>query len=479
DAGQDTTICLLTDVQLGGNPTGPSGSSYSWAPSAGLDDAAAANPVALPAATTTYTVTVTGPNSCVDSSSVTVTVVPPPSVDAGSDTTICLGGSAQLMVIGNGSAEWSPIAGLDDPFSSSPLASPQQTTTYLVTVTDSIGCSASDEVTVSVVGLPTVQAGPDQWVCPGFDVPIEASGALSYSWSPITGLDDPTSPNPNASPASTTTYTVTGTDANGCQDSDQLTVTVNDDPPVDAGPDQSACSGDPVMLGGSPSSLPGSTFSWSPASGLDDPNSANPMASPGQTTLYTLTVTNDTCTSTDQVLVTLAGSAEAAFTLRMEPRCDGLRGYFNNLSTGATTYVWDFGNGEFSEEAEPSPYFDYGNDLVITLTATDAQGCSSTLTQTYPAGELSDHTDITVPNVFTPNGDGRNDLFTIITDASLGGCVDMFIFNRWGQKVFESIGNNITWDGRTFAGEQATVGTYFYTITLNGMKYEGALQLMR
>ncbi|MBK9540522.1 MAG: gliding motility-associated C-terminal domain-containing protein [Flavobacteriales bacterium] len=277
----------------------------------------------------------------------------------------------------------------------------------------------------------------------------------------------------------TTVYTVTGTDAAGCDGTDQVTVTVNDDPPVDAGPDQVVCFGTPVQIGGAPTSIPGSSFTWTPGAGLDDASLSNPTASPLATTIYTVTVLNDTCTSTDEVLVTIAGEAVVGFTVRLEARCDGLRVFTTDLSEGAVSYLWTFSDGTTSTEQEPSPVMTYGGDLGISLTITDALGCTASVTQSYPSGSLEDHTDITMPNVFTPNGDGDNDLFGPITDAYLGGCLRMNVFNRWGQQMFESLGNSTTWDGRTFAGEPAVVGTYFYTIDLNGLRFEGSVQLIR
>ncbi|MBK9274255.1 MAG: gliding motility-associated C-terminal domain-containing protein [Flavobacteriales bacterium] len=479
DAGADAAICAGTTTTLGGSPTAPPGSTILWSPGGGLSDPNVGNPTALPGATTTYIVGVQGPNGCVNSDTVTVTVNPLPVMSAGNDTTICTGASVQLDGSGTGSFLWTPSTGLSDPAVEDPIASPTGTTTYTLTVTDANQCSASDDVTVSVGSLPTAEAGPDVWVCPGFDVQLQGSGGTDYSWSPTAGLNDPTSASPLAAPSSTTIYTLTVTDAAGCSGTDQVTVTVNDDPPVDAGPDQTACFGNAVVIGGAPSSIPGSTFLWLPGSGLDDPTAANPTATPTTTTLYTLVVTNDTCTAQDQVLVTIAGEAQAAFTVRLEPRCDGLRAYVTDLSQGAVSWQWTFSDGTTSTEPQPSPVLPYGGDLTVTLTITDAQGCTASITQNYPAGTLDDHTDITVPNIFTPNGDGNNDLFGPITDAELGGCLQMSIFNRWGQKMWESLGNATRWDGRTFAGEPAVVGTYFYVMDLNGVRYEGSIQLMR
>jgi len=90
-----------------------------------------------------------------------------------------------------------------------------------------------------------------------------------------------------------------------------------------------------------------------------------------------------------------------------------------------------------------------------------------------------------VPNVFSPNGDGRNDLFTVgqhdgqVPSVVLGGCSKLLVFNRWGQKMFESLGNNLAWDGRTMAGMLCEPGTYFYVLTVKDMEFKGTVQLMR
>ena len=363
------------------------------------------------------------------------------------------------------------------------MASPTSTTTYTVTLTDPItGCVSTDDIVVSVLTLPTVDAGPDLYLCPGFDVQLQGSGSGGFSWSPAALVDNATSATPQASPVVTTVFTLTVSDGNGCQNSDVMTVNVNTDPQVDAGSDLTICLGETVQIGGSPTSVvPGVSFLWSPSTDLDDATFPNPNASPDATTTYTVTVTSDTCTSSDQMTVTVQGLAQAAFNVRLEPNCDGLRAFFNDLSTGAIAYAWDF-NGDGitdSEEQYPQWVFLYGTSMVVTLTITDIYGCTGSVTQSWPVGTYEDLVDITVPNVFTPNGDGVNDVFTIESQAVLGSCTNMFIFNRWGQKVFESFGNDIVWSGRNFSGEECTIGTYFYVIRVKDMEFNGDIYLNR
>jgi len=482
DAGADVAICNGEDTPIGGSPTGPAGSTFSWSNAGSLDNGTAANPVAAPTTTTTYVVTVNDVNSCSSTDSVTVTVNPLPFLFAGNDTTLCNGGSVQLNAQGTGDFLWSGpnIAPVDV---SDPIASPTTTTTYTVTLTDTgTGCTSTDDITVNVLTLPTVDAGPDLYVCPGFDVQLQGSGTGNFSWSPAAYLDNASSATPQATPPSTTLFTLTVTDGFGCQNTDAMTVDVNDDPQVDAGSDLTICVGETVQIGGSPTSVvPGATFLWSPNTDLDDPTFPNPNASPDLTTTYIVTVTSDTCTNTDAVTVNVQGIAAAAFNVRLEPNCDGMRAFFNDLSSGAVSYAWDFNGDGVSDSDEQYPQweFPYGQTITVTLTITDVFGCTGSATQSWPVGTYEELVDITVPNVFTPNGDGQNDVFTIDSEAVLGACTNMFVFNRWGQKVFESFGGDLVWSGRNFAGEECTIGTYFYVIRVKDMEFTGDVYLNR
>ena len=163
---------------------------------------------------------------------------------------------------------------------------------------------------------PVADAGADETILPGGSVEIggspTASGGTSpysYSWTPTTGLDDATIANPIASPATTTTYTVVVTDANSQTAQDEMTVTVDANIVADAGADQVISPGDMVEIGGSPTASGGTspyTYSWTPTTGLDDATISNPIASPANTTVYTVIVTDeDGFTGQDEVTVTV------------------------------------------------------------------------------------------------------------------------------------------------------------------------------
>ena len=234
----------LPSVQIGGSPTAVGGNTpytYSWSPATGLDDATLANPTAAPAATTLYTVTVTDALSATAQASVTVTYTTPPlAADAGPDKSLTpaapsvqLGGTTGSAIGGFPSYtySWTPTTGLSDPTVADPVASPTVPTTYTLTVTDAHSTIATDTVTVAYPLV--VDAGADQIVTP--DSPTVQLGGnpatyggtepLSYSWNPATGLDASNVAYPNASPTTTTIYTLTVTDALNVVVSDSVTIT--------------------------------------------------------------------------------------------------------------------------------------------------------------------------------------------------------------------------------------------------------------
>lgn len=132
---------------------------------------------------------------------------------------------------------WSnPTGGIDNPTAASTFGVPTASGEYLLEITDpSSGCTATDTNLITVNANPAINAGPDEALCNGSSVVLNASGADTYSWSPTTGLSSPTSATTVAGPTTTTTYVLTGTDANGCVGTDTLTFTVYQNPSIDLG----------------------------------------------------------------------------------------------------------------------------------------------------------------------------------------------------------------------------------------------------
>ena len=152
---------------------------------------------------------------------------------------------------------------------------------------------------------------------------------------------------------------------------------------------------------------------------------------------------------------------------------------FYNYSEGATSFVWNFDNGDYSFEYNPIYNFSDIRTYNVSLTAINDIGCSSELIKTI---QINPEYDLFIPNSFTPDGDGVNDLF-----VAKGKRIDTFkmqVFDRWGGVIFKSSNIDLGWDGKSYSGEKLDNGIYLYHIAvydLNGRfwTYNGELKLLR
>ena len=251
NAGPDfTKTCVInpTGSSIGSTPV--AGIAYAWAPSAGLSAVTSANPIANPTTTTNYTLTATNASTgCSATDQVTVTVnTTVPAANAGSDfTKTCVsnasGASIGSTAVAGVSYAWTPSTGLSASNIANPIANPTATTNYTLTATNvASGCTATDFMVATVnTTPPSINAGVDQNICSGSTATLTATGATSYSWtnSVQNGVA--------FTPIATTTYTVTGTDANGCTGTDAVTVTLVPTPTISA-TNASVCAGQSTTL---------------------------------------------------------------------------------------------------------------------------------------------------------------------------------------------------------------------------------------
>lgn len=224
-----STICSGDSVSL---TASGQATTYSWAPSTGLSSTSGATVIAKPTITTTYTITGTSTSGCINTTSITVTVLPLPNVSGGPNVTFCTGGSATLSASSGTSYSWTPTTGLSCTTCQNPIATPTTTTTYTVTVTDVNGCKNKANVTVNVTTFITANAGADSTICAGGSTTLKASGGTGFSWFPTNGLSMSTIFNPVASPLVTTTYSVIVTSGSCTPDTDEVTIFVKPTPKV-------------------------------------------------------------------------------------------------------------------------------------------------------------------------------------------------------------------------------------------------------
>ena len=289
-------------------------------------------------------------------------------------TSVCSGQTITLVAGGGLNYVWSTGATGD-----SLTFSPSSSKYYYVAITND-SCTRNDSINIAVHPVPIPTISNAQTICEGSTAHLSASGGSAYSWQPIIGLSSATVANTNASPATTTNYTVTI--SNGfCNATDSTTIYVNPYPPIVACCDTSIAPGQSVQL----NSSGGGTYLWETSSGLSCTNCTNPVASPLVSTTYTLTITSD---------------------------------------SGCTV--------------------------------------SRTITIDVNCGEVF------IPEAFSPNGDGKNDVLYV-----RGDCIktlNFIIFDRWGNRIFETTDKYIGWNGE-YKGQAMNTGSYVYYISATN--YDG------
>jgi gliding motility-associated-like protein len=352
---------------------------------------------------------------------------------------------------------WSGDGGIDANGVFNPAIAGLGNNTVYYTITGN--CASSDTLVIFVSPNPFVNAGLDQEICANTNVSLAANGATEYTWSPTTALSSATIANPIASPNSTITYTVTGTDAVGCQSTDQITIVVNANPVVTASVlgNNTICNGESVQLDANGSL----SYVWTPVNSLSEANAESPFATPTTTTVYTVSGTDiNGCSDSTQVTVNVV-LVIASFTATPETGLSPLEVEFTNQSTGSF-FDWDFGNGNTLNNVtiEVSPVQTYIGTIEYNITLIAYEGnCSDTLTETVFSYYYSEITKI--PNVITPNGKNGNDTFRILSSNLRK--IEVLIYNRWGKEIGKITRPEGEWKPDDFAG-----GTYFYTLKAEG-----------
>ncbi|MBI4945835.1 MAG: gliding motility-associated C-terminal domain-containing protein [Bacteroidetes bacterium] len=464
NAGSDNTICKGNNTTL--NSTA-SLSSYLWTPATGLSSTTISNPAANPTITTTYTLTAANANGCVNTDNVKITV-DAVNAAASADANICPGDSTSLSVTGTGTSfAWIPAAGLNNTNISNPLASPAVTTTYTVTVSNASACSAADSVKVTVNAAPTLSVTPvsPAALCSGNIITLTATGAANYVWSPATNLSSTTGSVVTANPTTTITYTVTGTSALSCVNTATINVAVNTVPTVSVTPatPTTLCSGSSITL----TATGATTYTWSPATGLNPTTGTDVTAKPLISTAYTVTGTDiNGCTGNQTVTLTVIG---ASITLTASPIIITPGDSTQLNAAGGDIYLWSPSTG-LNCDTCPNPKGSPNETTDYCVTVIDiVNGCSGneciTITVDIPCGTLF------IPNAFSPNGDGENDTLKVYIEFNCIKDFHLVIFDRWGERVFESLDQQKGWDG-TFGGKILDPAVFAYYLNVTFIKGE-------
>jgi gliding motility-associated-like protein len=463
-AGNDASYCSNTPVthQLNGTPV--TGATYTWQPAAMLNNASIANPVATVNSTTRFYFTVSLPGGCSGIDSVDIIVNPVPVITSLGDTSVCVNGNLQLNASGATSYSWTPATAVSNPAIANPVFTGTSNQTLTVTGTGTGGCLASNSFNVTVKPVPQVQSIRDTTICSTQAITLTTTGAQTYSWTPSQGLSDPNIGNPVFSGSSGNVFIVTGTAANGCSAKDTVQVTVQQPGVFNTPPDASVCQNGSVTLNGNNGN--NVSYQWSPAATLSNPAIINPVATPSTVGnhIYSVTIAESLCNSSNTYNITVVVhglpdiNASRANDLDCTVRTTGL------LATGGTQYSWTPAS-TLSNPNISNPIASPSADIKYIVTGTDANGCKNQDSVMVLVKGTNGRFDI--PNSFTPNGDGLNDCFGVRQwgDASE---FRMMIFNRYGEKVFETTSINNCWDGK-YKGQPADIGAYVYYIKLRNL----------
>lgn len=321
-------------------------------------------------------------------------------------------------------------------------------------------CSiSSNVVAVGVNKYPVVDASATG-NCTGDTLHLMANDGVLFSWKgPFSFSSNDQNPFiPTTSLSNNGAYYVSVTSDKGCVSKDSVIVSLLMTPTVNAGNDQEICEGASVQLNSTGSNNI-TSYQWLPAEGLSNQKIPNPLASPTETTLYTLTVANNICEVSDSVLVTVNKNPSA----NAGPDKVIINGQSTSLdgTAGGTdvTYQWTPGiniTGAFTL----NPIVNPDANQIYILNVYSNKGCKTALDSVL----VKVYKQLYIPNAFTPNGDGINDTWFIETLQAYPG-TEVKVFNRFGQIVFDNNGKNIWWDG-TFKGNPQPAGAYVYLIDL-------------
>jgi hypothetical protein len=332
-------------------------------------------------------------------------------------------------------------------------------------VTNSIGCADTVNTTVEAYSYPNVNASIDTFVCKGRGVNLNVTGANTYAWSPATGLNCSTCAAPKANPDSAIKYYVTGKTIHGCAGSDSVNVIVKYPFIMTASKGDTLCNGNSSRL----LATGAEKYSWTPSIGLDNPSSASPIASPSTTTYYQVIGYDEKHCFADTSIVPIivfgipfvdAGPdrvINVGQTIELIP----------TISADVIEAKWS-PTGSLTRNSFPGVTVKPRETTTYKVDVKNAGGC--TASDQLIVNVLCDGANLFIPNTFSPNGDGSNDIF-YPRGSGIFSIKRIKVFTRWGEVIYEK--NNIKandastgWDGR-FKGAKLNADVYVYIVEVS------------
>lgn len=326
------------------------------------------------------------------------------------------------------------------------------------------GCADTVTKNILIHPLPIINAGVDTFVCKGKTIKLNASGGVGYVWNMDSTLSCTNCASPNVFTQNSSIYKVTGTSSFGCKNEDSVAVTVIEPFTFSISANDSICTGSSSQLLASGNA---DKFQWQPTTGLNNPNIANPIATPTTTTVYTVIATDNKKCFADTGLVEIRVFPMPQFNI-IESLVQSNVGNVVPLLTSNSADItkWEWIPNQWLTCADcPTPNAIITDKIKYVAEASNPGGCFARDEVTIEP--LCNGYNVFIPNTFSPNNDGVNDVF-YPRGKGLFTVRNMTIFNRWGEIVFtkrDFNANNAAngWDG-TFNGKQLSADVYVYTI---------------
>lgn len=371
----DVTICTGGQTNL--NASG--GTSYFWENISGgdnsiIDNVNIANPIVSPLATTLFSVNISDNDGCSFTEEVLVTVANNIIADAGEDREICAGQSIDLSASGGTVFLWDNVETLNVNNTSTVTATPTQTTTYAVTVSDGLNCEDIDEVTIIVNPIPSPEITGLSAICQGESTNLSVNEHLSYNWTDTENTNLSNTANITVSPSNNTTYFVDVSNEYNCTAKASIELTVNSVPQISINEVEPICAETSTQLTALVNDN-SSSLSWSPAQSLNNAGIANPVASPIETTSYTLTAENQFgCAASTNILLIVNPLPTISVNQNTLGDCNDNQ--IQLIATGGINYIWWPPTG-LSNPNIANPVASISQPITYNLTVEDDNSCTN------------------------------------------------------------------------------------------------------
>jgi gliding motility-associated-like protein len=492
DAGNILNICQGDSVQLQGLVQSGAAQQYTWTPGLGLSDSAVLQPMASPTQNTWYYLQARNQGCQGPMDSVQVLVHAVPIADAGRDTIVC-GDQHIVQLLGsiqyNGSQpvyyDWQP----GNANILQPLVQPEESQVYVLQVSAGAApniCVSYDSVMITVLPDVQIELNADtNIICGGGAVQISVNagvGGAGFFWSPDPGNQQQGNTMVVVSPNVSTTYTVIADEA-GCKDTAGWSIQVH--PEVEAYFNPSQVWGCvPFDMNVQNLSMNAHSYVWNFGDGTPKTNEKEPFHTYDSAGVYQISLVaigtggcRDTMIFQEYVRISdslelevfLVPEAPVELTLPMQP----IRMYTTGAPAG-TEYVWHMGDGIMRTSDEAFHIYRDTGTYFITFQAEHAAKCK---TERVLGPVVIKAAELFIPNIFTPNGDGIQDVFRI--EYTGDERFSIVISDRWGAQWFVSQNVFEGWDGKSKDGRIASEGVYFYSIEVGRRKEIGSFTLLR